>query len=103
MSNALLCFFLTAKRDESLALEVENVLFADELRRSERAAGQNVGELAAHVRVVFRGVAASEHHVDGELGSGEELFAKHFDLGGLRAFVPGCSQGLVATAHERES
>ena len=35
--------FFAAKRDEGFAFEVEDVLFADELRRSERAAGEDVG------------------------------------------------------------
>src|SRR5260370_35545959 len=78
------------------------VMFSDELWRSERDAGMDVGVLAADVRVVLGGVAAAEHYVNGELCAGQELFAEHFDLGGLRSFLPGCSQGFVAAAHKRE-
>jgi len=68
--DAFLGLLFAAEGDEGFALEVEDVLFANQLRRSQRAAGQDVGELAAHVRIVFGGVSSSEHHVDGEFRAG---------------------------------
>src|SRR6266481_2264673 len=102
MRDALLCFLFAAEGDEGLALEIENILFADQLRRSERAAGENVRELAADMGVVLRGISAAHHHVDGEFRTGKELFAEHFDLGRLRAFLPACREGLVSAADQGE-
>src|SRR5713226_5024695 len=78
--DALLRLAFTAKGDERFALEIQNVLFADELRRRERAAGQNVGELASDVDVVFGDKPAAEHHVDGELCAGEKSFTENANL-----------------------
>src|SRR5437660_12631946 len=67
VGDAFLGFLFTAKRDKGFALEIENVLFADQLGRSERATGQDIGEFAADVGIVFGGVAAAQHHVNGKL------------------------------------
>ena len=41
--------------------------------------------------------------MDGELCAGKKLFAEHFDLSSLRAFLPSCREGFIAAAHESES
>ena len=46
MGDAELGVALAAEGDEGFAFEVEDVLLGDELRRGERAAAENVGELA---------------------------------------------------------
>src|SRR5579864_2869655 len=53
VGDALLSFLLAAEADEGFALEVEQVLLADELGLGERAARENVREFARDVRVVF--------------------------------------------------
>src|SRR5579862_9955937 len=86
--DAFLGFLFAAEGDEGLALEIENILLADQLCRGERTTGKNAGELARHNRVVFGCVAAAHQHVNGELGTSQELFSENFDLRGLRAFLP---------------
>src|SRR5579859_790042 len=95
--------FFAAERDERFPFEVEDVLFADELGRSERAAGKNVGEFAGDDGVVIGGVAAADEHVDQKFCRGEELIAEDFDLGGLSAFLPGSGGGLPTGAIEGQS
>ena len=46
VGDALLGFAFAAEGDEGFALQVKEVLFADELRGGERAAGQDVAEFA---------------------------------------------------------
>ena len=53
MGDTSLRVALGAEGDEGLAFEVEDVLLGDELRRGERAAAEDVGELASHQRIVF--------------------------------------------------
>src|SRR2546425_4766386 len=65
VGEAFLGFLFAAEGDEGFALEIEDVLFADQQWRGQRTAGKDVRQLAAHVCVIFRGVAAAEHHVDG--------------------------------------
>src|SRR5438477_192930 len=88
VSDAFLGFLFAAEGDKSFALEIENILFADHLWRGQRAACNDVRELATYMCVVLRGVAAAEHHMDSELRAGKKLFAEHFDLRRLRAFLP---------------
>src|SRR5271155_1985948 len=57
--DALLRFPFAAERDERFTFEVQDVLLADHLRRAERTARQNVGELARHVRVVLGSVTSA--------------------------------------------
>src|SRR6266446_8842036 len=52
MRDALLCFLFATQRNKSFAFQIKHVLLADQLRRSERAAGENVRELAADMGVV---------------------------------------------------
>src|SRR5579885_2021919 len=40
--------------------------------------------------------------MDGELRSGEELFAENFDLRGLRTFLPTGGARAIAGAHQRQ-
>ena len=47
VGDALLGFALAAEADEGFALEIEQILLADELRRAERAAGQDVWRACA--------------------------------------------------------
>src|ERR1700693_3780857 len=79
VGDALQGLAFAAEADEGLALEVEEVLLADQLRGGERAAGENIGELAPHDGVVFADEFAAEHHVDGELSAGKELLAENAD------------------------
>src|ERR1700675_359008 len=53
VGDAFLGFLFAAEGDEGFTLEVEDVLFADELRSGERAAGENVGEFAGDVGIVI--------------------------------------------------
>src|SRR5712692_11777055 len=46
MCDALLRFLFAAERHESFTLQIQHILFADYLRRSERSASQNIGQLA---------------------------------------------------------
>src|SRR5271157_4470594 len=102
VGDAFLSLLLAAKRDEGFALQIQNVLFADQLRRRQRTACKNVGELPRHMRVVIGSVAAAHHQVDGHLCGGEERFAQHFDLRGLRAFLPRGSGRLPPAAGKRQ-
>src|SRR5438094_7924560 len=102
VSDAFLGFLFAAEGDKSFALEIEDILFADQLRRGQRAACKDVRELATYVCVVLRGVAAAEHHMDSELRAGKELFAEHFNLRSLRAFLPTSRERLVAAAYESQ-
>jgi hypothetical protein len=47
VGDALAGFAFSAQRDECFALEIEDVLLAHDLRRGERAACQNIRELAS--------------------------------------------------------
>src|SRR3989441_11004699 len=67
VGDALLGFLFAAEGDEGFAFEIEDVLFADQLWRGQRTAGKDVRQLAVYVCVIFRGVAAAEHHVDRDL------------------------------------
>src|SRR6266851_3843612 len=98
MGDALLCFLLAAERDKRFAFEVEYILFADHLRRSQRSARKDVRELAANMRVILRSVSAAQHHVDRQFCGGEKLLAKNFDLRGLRTFLPARGQRLIPAA-----
>src|SRR5579883_2589258 len=102
VGDALLGFLFATEGNEGFALEVENVLFANQLRGGERAAGENVGKLAGDVRVVIGSVAPAHQHVDGQLGGREERLAEDFDLRALRPFLPTGRGGLPAAARERE-
>src|ERR1700694_3759256 len=51
--DALLCFFLPAQGHESLALQIQNILFAYKLRRGQRATRENMPELACNVRIII--------------------------------------------------
>src|ERR1700688_1245865 len=79
VGDALLGFAFAAEGDERFALQVEDVLFADELRRRERAAGKDVGEFVRDESIVFRYIFAAQQHVDGELGGGAKLLAEDAD------------------------
>src|SRR2546430_5978350 len=102
VSDAFLGFLFAAEGDKSFALEIEDILFADQLRRGQRPACKDVREFATHVCVVLRGVAAAEHHMDSELRSDKKWFAENFDLRRLRTFLPACRERLVAAAHKRQ-
>src|SRR5258708_27840140 len=77
MRDPLLCFLFAAEGDEGFAFEVENVLFADQLWRGQRPAGKDVRKLAAYVCVIFRGITAAQHPVNGALPAGQTLYTKH--------------------------
>src|SRR5687768_6606980 len=62
--NALDRFRLRGQLHEDFALEVQQILLVHPLRARERAAAQDVCELAADVGVVFAGVAALLQVVD---------------------------------------
>src|SRR5882724_12468800 len=94
--------FFAAEGDEGFALEVEDVLFADELRRSERAAGKDVGKFTGDDGVVFGSVTAADEHVNHEFYAGKKLFAEDFDLGRLRAFLRSCGGRFPAGTREGE-
>src|SRR5580704_6884803 len=55
--DAFLRFPFAAQRDESFALEVQHVLFADELRRAQCSARKNVRQLSSNDRIVLCRVA----------------------------------------------
>src|SRR5438876_5936895 len=102
VSDAFLSLLFSAERDEGFALEIQDILFVDQLRRRQGTARQNVRELAADMRVVLGGIAPPEHHVDGELRAGKKLFAEYFDLSAARTFLPAGRQRLVAAPHQRQ-
>src|SRR5262245_45109407 len=64
---------LGAQREERLALEVEEVLFADERGAGERSAGEDVRQLPADERVVIADPAGAVREMDAEL---EERFER---------------------------
>ena len=78
--DALLGLALATERDEGFAFEVEDVLFAYDLRRGERAAGQNAGEGAGDDGVVLRNIFSAQHAVDGQLSPGEKFSAEDANL-----------------------
>src|SRR6266513_5456964 len=84
VSDAFLGFLFSTERHEGFALEIQDILFADQLRRRQGTARQNVRELAADMRVVLGGIAAAEHHVDRELRTGKKSFAEYCDLSAAR-------------------
>src|SRR5437764_7681096 len=50
VSNAFLGFLFSTERHEGFALEIQDILFAHQLRRRQGTARQNVRELAADMR-----------------------------------------------------
>src|SRR5205807_7785610 len=84
--DPLLRLLFPAKRNEGFALKIENILLADHLRCGQRSASENVGQLAADVRVVFRSACSAPPHVDRQFRPCKELFSKHFTLSRLVPF-----------------
>src|SRR6202167_6386545 len=72
--DAFLRLALAAQADEGFALEIQDVLLGHELRRGDGAASENVCQFAADGAVVFRGIPAANHHMDGELRAGKKFF-----------------------------
>src|SRR5207245_3217776 len=62
MCDALLRFLLTTQGDEGFAFEIENVLLADQLRRSKRSTRENIGTLTRDHGVLLRSVPAAQSH-----------------------------------------
>src|SRR5579871_3518721 len=77
MRDALLRLALAAQGNERFALQIQKILLADELRRGELAAGQNVPQLARDLGVIFGNISAAQHHVHRQLGRGAEFLAEH--------------------------
>src|ERR1700723_1691240 len=100
--DALLRFPFAAERDERFALEIEYVLFADELRSAQRAARENVRQLSSDDRVVFRGITAAQQKMNRHFRGRQKLLAQDFDLCRLRPFLPTSRRRLVAATNERK-
>src|SRR5438105_1676392 len=71
--NPLLCLLLTAKRLEPLALEIQNVLFADRRTGRDVAAAQHFGDLCAQPHFVISDVFALAHEVNAHLERGQKI------------------------------
>src|ERR1035437_1385651 len=80
--DALLRFWLAAEGEEGFALEVEDVLLADQGSRRDAAAGENVGRPAGYFLVVLGCVAGLTHEKDTGLEGGQGRCAGR---GNLRA------------------
>src|ERR1035437_580906 len=80
--DALLRFWLAAEGEEGFALEVEDVLFADQGSRCDAASGENVSGPASDFLVMFGCVAGLAHEKDTGLEGGQGRCA---GCGNLRA------------------
>src|SRR5271165_3108715 len=88
MGDALLGFLFAAEGDEGFALEVEEVVFADQLGGGKRSTREDVGEFAGDMGIVIGSIASADLEVNCQFCSGKERLAENFDLRGLRAFLP---------------
>src|SRR5678815_2319921 len=84
MRDAVEGLSLTAQTQESLAFEIQQLLFAERGRILHVAAGEDPRELAADQRVVIADAAGARGEVDAELERGENVLAADADRGARR-------------------
>src|SRR5436853_2582470 len=77
MLYALLSLALSTERHESLTLQIQQVLLRHHRLTGEIAAGNHGREFPGDMSVVFRDVAASNHHVNSELDRRQRGFSQH--------------------------
>src|SRR5262245_57774893 len=59
--DAFQCLGFAAEAQENFALQVQDVLLGDKMKRSQIAAAENVGELRADLLIVFADLAGRSH------------------------------------------
>src|SRR5579863_7351912 len=73
--DALLSFALAAEGDEGLALEVQQILLADESACSDPAAAENVGRPSRDLLIVLGSVACLAHQENSRFERGQRRCA----------------------------
>src|SRR6202021_1568395 len=90
VANALLRFALATEREEMLALQIKEVLFADRRAGGDVASAKDGGEVRSDGDVVISGVFAFVQHVDAKTEGGEHAVSGRGNAGdGERGLVAG--------------
>src|SRR5579864_4758736 len=76
VGDSLLRFALSAQADESFALQIENILLGNHLRRGDPAARENIRQFPADNRVMLARKFSPNQHVNRELSPREKFFAQ---------------------------
>ena len=87
VGDSLLRFALSAQANESFALQIENVLLGNGLRRRNAATRQYVCQFSCDNRVVLTGEFAPNKHMDCEFRSGQKFLPQDADFGGRRRVI----------------
>src|ERR1700722_9283533 len=91
--DAFLGFSFAAEADERFALQIEEVLLGDSLRRRDRAAGQNIGKLPRDQAVEFGGELATHHAVNREPRKRVKFLAEYANFRRRRGMIAGANHG----------